>query len=312
MTSAARLKYFHKASHLRLSNTLRLVLLGNSSTQTTTKSTNIFPTEPVPEVFLMTNGTDMATGNSEIANCFNKYFYSVFTKDDSQSQQPKPLPSFHTDTISFSVSDVFDIMSSLNTTKATRIDNISPILLKNCARSLSTPVHSLFLLSITSGTLPKEWKTHLITPIFKSGDKVDIKNYRPVSLLCILSKVLEKLIYNSIFDSVRKYIFVHQFGFVKGMSSLQQLLVYFNDIMVAIDESATIDFMYLDRCKAFDSVSHTKLLHKLCTYGINGKLLKWLKSYLHDRQQCVKVGNTTSCPLPVLSEVPQGSILGPL
>ena len=151
----------------------------------------------------MTNGTDIATGNSEIANCFNEYFYSVFTKDDYQSQQPKPLSSFHTDTISFSVSYVFDIMSTLNTTKATGIDNISPMVLKNCARSLSTPVHSLFLLSITSGTLPKEWKIHLITPIFKSGDKADIKNYRPVSLLCILSRVLEKLIYNSISDSVK-------------------------------------------------------------------------------------------------------------
>ena len=156
----------------------------------------------------MTNGTITATGNPEIANCFNEYFYSVFTKDDSQSRQPEPLSLFYIEPSSFSVSDVFDIMSTLNTTKATGIDNISPILLKNCASSLSIPVHTLFLLSITSGALPKEWKTHLITPIFKSGNKADIRNYQPVSLLCILSKMLEKLIYNSIFDLVGKYIHI--------------------------------------------------------------------------------------------------------
>ena len=133
-----------------------------------------------------------------------------------------------------------------------------------------------------------------------------------MSLLCVLSKVLERLIYNSIIDPIRKYISTYQFGFVKGRSSLQQLLAYFNHIIVATDESASVDVMYLDLRKAFDSVSHTKLLYKLRTYGINGKLLNWLKSYLNDRQQCVRVGHTISCFLPVLSGVPQGSILGPL
>ena len=203
-------------------------------------------------------------------------------------------------------------MSTLNTTKATGIDGISPVLLKSCASSLSTPVHTLFLLSITRGALPKEWKTHLITPIFKSGDKADIKNYRPVPLLCILSKVLEKLIYNSLSEFVSNRISTQQFGFTKGRSSLQQLLVYFSNVLDATDRSASVDVMYLDLCKAFDSVSHTKLLHKLHTYGISEKLWNWFKSYLHDRQQCVRVGNAILCFLPVLSGAPQGSILGPL
>ena len=139
---------------------------------------NLTNTRGLPDT--MTNGNDTATGGPEIANCFNEYFYSVFTKDDSQPQQREFISSFSTESISFSVSDVFNIMSTLNTTKATGIDNISPVLLKNCANSLSTPVHILFSLSITRGTLPKEWKTHLITQIFKFGDKADIRNYRPV------------------------------------------------------------------------------------------------------------------------------------
>ena len=260
----------------------------------------------------MTNGSDTVTGGPEIANCFNEYFYSVFTRDDSQPQQPEFASSFSAESISFSVSDVFNIMSTLNTTKATGIDNISPVLLKNCVNSLSTPVHTLFLLSITRGTLPKEWKTHLITPIFKSGDKADIRNYKPVSLLCILSKVLEKLIYNSLSEFISNRISTQQFGFTKGRSSLQQLLVYFSNVVDATDGSASVDVMYLDLCKAFDSVSHTKLLYKLHTYGISEKLWNWFKSYLHDRQQCVRVDNAISCFLPVLSGVPQGSILGPL
>ena len=271
---------------------------------------NLTNTRGLPDT--MTNGNDTVTGGPEIANYFNKYFYSVFTKDDSQPQQPEFVSSFSTESISFSVSDVFNIMSTLNTTKATGIDNISPVLLKNCANSLSTPVHTLFLLSITRGTLPKEWKTHLITPIFKSGDKADIRNYRPVSLLCILSKVLEKLIYNSLSEFVSNRISTQQFGFTKGRSSLQQLLVYFSNVVDATDGSASVDVMYLDLCRAFDSVSHTKLLHKLHTYGISGKLWNWFKSYLHSRQQCVRVDGAISCFLPVLSGVPQGSILGPL
>ena len=271
---------------------------------------NLTNTRGLPDT--MTNGNDTVTGGPEIASCFNEYFYSVFTKDDSQPQQPEFVSSFSTESISFSVSDVFNIMSTLNTTKATGIDGISPVLLKSCASSLSTPVHTLFLLSITRGTLPKEWKTHLITPIFKSGDKADIRNYRPVSLLCILSKVLEKLIYNSLSEFVSNRISTQQFGFTKGRSSLQQLLVYFSNVVDATDGSASVDVMYLDLCKAFDSVTHTKLLHKLHTYGISGKLWNWFKSYLHDRQQCVRVGNAISGFLPVLSGVPQGSILGPL
>ena len=88
--------------------------------------------------------------------------------------------------------------------------------------------------------------------------------------------------------------------------------MYFNNIVDATDGSVSVDVMYLDLCKAFDSVSHTKLLHKLHTYGISGKLWNWFSSYLHDRQQRVRVGNAISCLLPVLSGVPQCSILGPL
>ena len=161
------------------------------------------------------------------------------------------------------------------------------------------------------GTLPKEWKTHLITPIFKSGNKAYIRNYRPVFLLFILSKVLEKLIYNSLSEFVSNRISIQQFGFTKGRSSLQQLLVYFSNVVDTTNGSASVDVMYLDLCKAFDSVSHTKLLHKLHTCGISGKLWNWFKFYLHDRQQCVRVGYAISCFLPVLSGIPQGSILGP-
>ena len=108
-------------------------------------------------------------------------------------------------------------------------DNIGPKLLKHCALALSTPLHHLFSLSLSKQLIPCEWKCHSITPIFKSGDKSLVKNYRPISLLCIVSKVLERLIYNKIskFITDNNILCCHQFGFRQNHSSTQQLLIFF-------------------------------------------------------------------------------------
>ena len=159
------------------------------------------------------------------------------------------------------------------------------------------------------GVVPSDWKRHNIIPVFKSGDKSTVKNYRPISLLCNVSKVLERLLYNRILDFYSDSISYHQFGFCKNKSALQQLLLYFDDLCT--DRKQT-DSIYLDFSKAFDSVSHTQLLMKLRSAGIIGGVWSWLRSYLSGRSQCVLVNNCLSQPLPVKSGVPQGSILGPL
>ena len=98
--------------------------------------------------------------------------------------------------------EVHDILSTLDTTKAARIDGISPRILRHCASSLLTPICHLFISSITTGNIPTEWCTHCIIPIHKSGNKTLVNNYRPISLLCILSKVLERIVYNRIMSFI--------------------------------------------------------------------------------------------------------------
>ena len=136
-----------------------------------------------------------------------------------------------------------------------------------------------------------------------------VRNYRPISLLSVVSKVLERLVYNGMVDFITNSISTYQYGFLRGRSTLQQLLVFFNKILTCTTQT---DVVYIDFRKAFDSVAHNELLLKLWKFGINGTLWLWLRAYLTNRVQCVSVGQSTSNTLPVISGVPQGSILGPL
>ena len=143
--------------------------------------------------------------------------------------------------INFTKQEVFDALINLNPNKASGIDNIAPVILKNCAHALAIPAHHLFTISIRSGSIPSEWKIHKITSVYKSGDKTSVTNYHPISLLCIMSKVLERLIYDKIINAVVTSITPHQYGFQRGTSTLQQLLVYFHQLVTSKDE---IDAIY--------------------------------------------------------------------
>ena len=249
-----------------------------------------------------------AVCDADKATLFNQFFFSVFTRSLFQLP-PLTITSSSLCEICFSELDVFRVLQSLDVSKAMGCDGISPRLLKHSALALYQPFYHLFQLSLSQSYLPFEWRTHLIKPIFKSGDRNSVRNYRPISLLSVVSKVLEKLVYNSIVDYTSSSISSCQFGFLRGRSTLQQLLIFFN---ILHNSSSQIDVVYLDFRKAFDSVAHNELLLKLWNFGINGKLWSWMKAYLTDRVQYVSVGHSTSSTLPVLSGVPQGSILGPL
>ena len=146
-------------------------------------------------------------------------------------------------------------------------------------------------------------------PVFKSGDSNCVKNYRLISLLSVVSKVLERLIFNKIVDHISKSIIPSQFGFTKHCSALQQMLIFTNHI---INSPLQTDVIYLDISKAFDTVSHCILLTKLWSVGITGTMWSWFKSYLSAHYQRVSINNFYSDLLPVGSGVLQGSILGPL
>ena len=207
---------------------------------------------------------------------------------------------------------MYSVLTSLDPTKSSGTDGIGPKLLKVGAIALYIPLHHLFKLCLSKCSIPSEWKIHRIIPIFKAGDKTSVQNYRPISLLCCVSKVLERLIFTKISDFVTQQISPSQFVFLRGHSSVQQLLKFLSLVIDSLDNSLQCDAIYLDFKKAFDSVPHQELLFKLRSIGIAGSLWKWLENYLTSRHQYVAVNEKRCKLLPVLSGVPQGSILGPL
>lgn len=206
-----------------------------------------------------------ASDPQDKAELFNQHFHSVL----NNPSRPSLCASVHAvpDTIcDFNIEpiDTYRALASIDPSKAMGIDGISPKVLKFCASALYEPINHLFQLSIDQGYLPCEWKLHLITPIFKSGDRSLINNYRPISLLCIISKVLERLVFNHIIDFLTtKVINPSQFGFLRGKSTIQQLLLFLEDITSENSRNDQVDAVYLDFRKAFDTVPHAELLHKL-------------------------------------------------
>ena len=259
-------------------------------------------------------GSTSAVSDYDKASLFNQYFHSVFTNSDFilPAISNLPTPSSVIDEISITESDVYKALASLDPSKAMGYDGISPRLLKHCALPLCQPLLDLFSLSLSQNYIPLEWRTHLIKPIWKSGNKNSVENYRPIYLLCITSKVLEKIIYNHLIHFAVKSVSTTQFGFLHSRSSLQQLLILFNNVVNPLQKGHQTDVAYLDFSKAFDSVAHNELLYKLWSFGIAGKLWMWIHAYLSNRLQCVSINNTLSDVMPVISGVPQGSILGPL
>jgi len=221
-----------------------------------------------------------ATNDIHKASLFNKYFNSVFST--STTSTPSTNESLDTDvhhhlvSIDLTNEDTYNALISLDLHKTTGIDGIGPQLLKNCAPLLYGPLNFLFNLTLLKHTIPLEWCTHCIVPVFKSGDRGSVSNYRPISLLCNTSKILEKLVYDKVIHHLNPLVTTFQFGFFKNRSVTQQLLIVFNNIIYT---SHQMDIVYLDFRKAFDSVSHNILLLKLKRFGISGKLWQWFKFY---------------------------------
>ena len=261
---------------------------------------------------------EMTKEDNEKAEILNNYFSSVFTEENLTNipfiaEAENSDGATLTDVV-ITPAAVKDKLSKLNVNKAQGPDGIPPRVLKELAEELSVPYCKLFNKSIQSGHVPEDWKTAPVTAIFKKGNRNEAGNYRPVSLTCISCKILEQFIRDALVDHMilSKLYSDCQHGFRQHRSCITQLLEVMEDFTKLLDDKVPFDVVYLDFRKAFDSVPHMRLLAKLKGYGIVGHVLDWIRAFLSGRTQKVRVGEETSGVAPVLSGIPQGSILGPV
>ena len=231
---------------------------------------------------------------SQRADLLNQFFNSTFyTRSNfilpAIIIDELPTPTDQMSSITINTSVVYTALSQLDPNKASGPDNIHSWVLKSCVLALTEPLTSLFSTSLVSSSIPKEWKFHKIIPVPKKGDLSDVKNYRPISLLSCLSKVLERIIYDQILPFIRPKLSPKQYGFLKNRSCLSQLLISYSDILNSIENKNCADTIYLDFSKAFDSVPHQELLLKLWRMGITGPLWCWFKDYLENRVHYVSI-----------------------
>ena len=172
----------------------------------------------------------------------------------------------------------------------------------------------MFNLSLDWGEFPSIWKRANVTPIHKKDSKSKTDNYRPISLLSCVGKILEKIVFKYMFNYFRDnfLISLHQSGFTPGDNTINQLVYLYHTLCEALDKKKDVRIVFCDISKAFDRVWHAGLVHKLRCMGIKGKLLNWLISYLQDRYQRVVIKGQTSAWGKIKAGVPQGSVLGPL
>ena len=262
---------------------------------------------------------------NEPSNLFNEYFSTPALSQDALDLSLEEF-SNHPSITSIS-SQNFNLAFSFQPVRAEYIgkllielriykscgpDNIPPKILKLSAPTIKEPLTKLINYYITESSWPLDWKRSHITPVYRKDDALSVKNHRPISILSAIPKLLEKVMYDQLYDVFKSKCSLNMSGFLRGHSCCTALLKMVDDWILALDFKEITGSIAIDLSKAFDSICHNLLLAKLRAYGLNDDAIAFLQSYLTDRQQKVKFHGKFSEWCPVKCDVPQGNLLGPL
>lgn len=272
--------------------------------------------EPVPAL-RAGDGIDVTYANDPVskANLLNDLFVSVTDINDADVTfpDPPPLTEATLDTISISLDDVVDSINDCPSNKSPGPDAISPYVLKQVLPTLAPMLRTLFNESLRRAIFPSELKRSNVTPIHKNGHRSEPKNYRPISLTSIISKVFEKAVLKHILEHLlsNNLLYTYQSGFLPNHSTTCQLLEIYHKLTHNLAEHLATTVLFADISRAFDRISHHGLKCKLRQYGFSDNLRDWIYSFLTGRVQRTYVGGHYSDWKELKGGVPQGSVLGP-